>query len=144
MAGPVKMLAGQVKFLTTGLTGPIEKILNVEPCKVFCLLLLLLCLKKYNLFQFQIRCDINRQAVDKNCDSICWISLTEIKDYRSSWPKISIFKHVYITKRNGTVIALLVLTSLNQFVVDRPTAWAPFCSKPVYLLLLFTNLSSHL
>lgn len=52
----------------------------------------------------QIRSDINRQAVDKNnrrcvCDLICWNSLTEIKDYRSTWPKISIHKRVCYQKK---------------------------------------------
>ncbi len=32
VAGPVKMLAGQVKICTTGPTGPVEKILSVDPC----------------------------------------------------------------------------------------------------------------
>ncbi len=31
VAGPVKMLAGQVKICTTGPIGPIEKILSVDP-----------------------------------------------------------------------------------------------------------------
>ncbi len=32
VAGPVKMLSGQVKMCTTGPTGTGEKILSVDPC----------------------------------------------------------------------------------------------------------------